>query len=213
MAKTLTIVSTAIVTAILTSAFWVFAYNIAFGPRSANQPDPSADITPSAPKDEPASLTTVRRIEVGPLGLAVPVSGIRTSQLVDTYTQARAGGARRHDAIDIIADAGTPVVSVADSRVEKLFFSSGGGGITAYLRSHDGRWMYYYAHLQEYAPGLREGQVLKRGDLVGRVGSTGNANTKGPHLHFAVNRMSDGEKWWQGTAVNPYPLLVRAWVG
>lgn len=208
MAKTLTIVSTAIVAAILTSAFWIFAYNIALRPPSDGAAGPSAQIMPPPSKKEPDPLTRVRTVEVGPTGLAVPVKGVRASQLVDTYKQARAGGARLHDAIDIMANAGTPVVAVADSRVEKLFFSAGGGGVTAYLRSNDGRWMYYFAHLQEYAPALREGQRLKRGDLVGRVGSTGNATSKGPHLHFAINRMGDGEKWWQGTPVNPYPLLA-----
>jgi peptidoglycan LD-endopeptidase LytH len=107
-----------------------------------------------------------------------------------------------------MAPHGTPVVAAAPGTVEKLFFSKGGGGITAYVRSEDGRWNYYYAHLQDYAPGLKEGQKLKRGDLVGRVGSTGNANPAGPHLHFAINRMADGEKWYKGTPINPYPLLA-----
>jgi len=92
--------------------------------------------------------------------------------------------------------------------VEKLFFSDGGGGITAYVRSDDGRWSYYYAHLSAYAPGLREGQQMRRGDPVGYVGATGNANPAGPHLHFAINRMNPGEQWWQGTPINPYPLLA-----
>lgn len=208
MAKTLTIVSTAIVTAILTSAFWIFAYNIALRPKSADGPSLSADATPRTATRSPQRETNVSLVQVGPAGIAVPVGGVRTDQLVDTYSQARAGGARLHDAMDIMADAGAPVIAVADSRVEKLFFSAGGGGITAYLRSPDKQWMYYFAHLQEYAPGLREGQTLKRGELVGRVGSTGNATSKGPHLHFAIHRMTDRDKWWQGTPVNPYPLLV-----
>ena len=97
----------------------------------------------------------------------------------DTFTQARAGGARVHDAIDIMADEGTPVIAATDGTVEKLFFSDGGGGITAYVRSPDQRWTYYYAHLQGYAPGLAEGQKVKRGQLIGRVGHTGNANPAG----------------------------------
>ena len=95
-----------------------------------------------------------------------------------------------------------------DGRVEKLFFCQGGGGITAYVRSADGRWTYYYAHLSAYAPGLPKGSRSKRGAAVGRVGATGNANPAGPHLHFAINRMNPGEKWWQGTPINPYPLLA-----
>lgn len=208
MAKTLTIVSTAIVSAVLTSAFWIFAYNIALRSESGDVSNFSAAATPPPPNENSKPNTTAPIVRMGSAGLAVPVAGVRADQLVDTYTQARAGGARLHDAIDIMANAGTPVIAVADSRVEKLFFSAGGGGITVYLRSSDKRWMYYFAHLQEYAPGLREGQTLKRGDLIGRVGSTGNANSKGPHLHFAIHRMREGEKWWQGTAVNPYPLLV-----
>ena len=98
--------------------------------------------------------------------------------------------------------------AAADGTVEKLFFSQGGGGITAYVRSPDQRWSYYYAHLQRYAPGLAEGQKVKRGQVIGYVGSTGNANPAGPHLHFAINRMQPGEKWYDGTPTNPYPLLA-----
>jgi murein DD-endopeptidase MepM/ murein hydrolase activator NlpD len=130
------------------------------------------------------------------------------SQLSDTYTQARAGGRRIHDAIDIMAPAGTPVLAAAPGTVEKLYFSQGGGGITVYVRSPDRRWSYYYAHLKDYAAGLKEGQRVRQGDLLGTVGSTGNANPAGPHLHFAIHRMQPGERWWQGEAINPYPLLA-----
>ena len=145
---------------------------------------------------------------LGPGGLAVPVAGVRPEQLSDTYTQSRAGGARAHNAIDIMAPRGTPVVAAAPGTVEKLYLSDGGGGITAYVRSPDRQWIYYYAHLDAYAPGLREGQQLRRGDPIGTVGFTGNANPAGPHLHFAVHRMGEGEDWHEGTAVNPYPLLA-----
>ena len=107
-----------------------------------------------------------------------------------------------------MAPEGTPVVAVAPGRVEKLYFSEGGGGITAYIRSADGRWIYYYAHLKGYAPSLREGQRVRPGERIGFVGSTGNASPGGPHLHFAVHRMVAGESWYQGTPVNPYPLLA-----
>jgi murein DD-endopeptidase MepM/ murein hydrolase activator NlpD len=107
-----------------------------------------------------------------------------------------------------MAPHGATVVAAAPGRVEKLYFSKGGGGISAYVRSTDGHWTYYYAHLQDYASGLREGQVIDRGDPIGHVGSTGNANPAGPHLHFAIQRMATGEKWYQGKAVNPYPLLA-----
>jgi murein DD-endopeptidase MepM/ murein hydrolase activator NlpD len=155
-----------------------------------------------------AAVTVAEGVTVGPAGLAVPVAGIRPNQLVDTFTQARAGGNRAHDAIDIMAAEGTPVVAAAPGRVEKLFFSQGGGGISVYVRSDDARWTYYYAHLRNYAPGLAEGQRIARGTLIGHVGHTGNANSAGPHLHFAINRMQPGEKWHQGSPINPYPLLA-----
>jgi murein DD-endopeptidase MepM/ murein hydrolase activator NlpD len=110
--------------------------------------------------------------------------------------------------MDIMAPHGTPVVAAAPGKVEKLFFSKGGGGITVYVRSPDNRHIFYYAHLQEYAPGLAEGQVVRKGDRLGTVGSSGNANPAGPHLHFAVHRMEPGEDWHEGSPVNPYPLLV-----
>ena len=156
----------------------------------------------------PAPPVAVGTVTVGPAGLAIPVAGVKSRELVDTYSQARAGGTRVHDAIDIMAPTGTPVVAAAPGRVEKLFFSNGGGGISAYIRSDDSLWSYYYAHLSAYAPGLHEGQHLLRGAPVGYVGFTGNANPAGPHLHFAINRMAPGEKWYQGTPINPYPLLA-----
>ena len=204
----LKVIGTALLTAFATSMFWIWFYN--FMPSR-----PASDRTVSAagqqatvdPKGQP-QVSIAEGVVVGPAGLAIPVQGIQASQLVDTYTQARAGGARRHDAIDIMAADGTPVLAAADGKVEKLFFSDGGGGITAYVRSPDQRWTYYYAHLQGYAPGLAEGQQVRRGQLLGRVGHTGNANPAGPHLHFAINRMEPGQKWYQGEAINPYPLLA-----
>jgi peptidoglycan LD-endopeptidase LytH len=139
--------------------------------------------------------------------LLMPVAGVRREALSDTFAQARGLG-RPHDAIDIMAPRGTPVVAAADGIVEKLFFSRGGGGITAYVRSPDRQWIHYYAHLDAYAPGLREGARVRRGDPIGTVGSTGNANPAGPHLHFAIHVMAPGERWWQGRAINPYPLLA-----
>jgi len=194
---------TALVTAVLVSAFWIFWYNI----RSAPVVTLAGQKETIVPKAAPP-VTVAEGVTVGPAGLAIPVVGIKANDLSDTYTQARAGGARRHDAIDIMAPTGRPVVSAAPGTVEKLYFSNGGGGTTVYVRSDDKRWMYYYAHLSAYAPGLHEGQHLLRGAPVGFVGSSGNANPAGPHLHFAINRMEPGERWWQGTAINPYPLLA-----
>ena len=196
--RTFKIVSTAVVTAILTSAFWIFAYNLRSAPKAPQQ---SGEPVRSGPE-------MADRLVLGPSGLAIPVAGTTSADLIDTYTQSRAGGARVHNAIDIMAPAGTPVYAAAPGTVEKLYFSEGGGGISAYVRSDDKRWSYYYAHLQAYAPGLTEGQRVERGQLIGRVGSTGNANPAGPHLHFAVNRMEPSWKWHQGVPINPYPLLA-----
>ena len=185
------------------SLFWIWFYGSVAGDGQVKSSGDVAVVDGGTP-----SVAVAEGVEVGPAGLAIPVAGVKPRGLVDTFTQARAGGARVHDAIDIMAPAGTPVVAAANGRVEKLFFSPGGGGITAYVRSPDGKWTYYYAHLQRYAPGLAEGQQVGRGQLLGFVGSTGNANPAGPHLHFAIHRMSAGEQWHQGSAVNPYPLLA-----
>ena len=205
----LKVIGTALLTAFATSMFWIWFYNFApSGPGVANRTVTSAGQKVTVdPKGQPP-VTIAEGVVVGPAGIAIPVQGIQADQLVDTYTQARAGGARRHDAIDIMAGEGTPVLAAADGKVEKLFFSAGGGGITAYVRSPDQRWTYYYAHLQGYAPGLAEGQQVRRGQVLGRVGHTGNASPDGPHLHFAINRMEPGQKWYQGEPINPYPLLA-----
>jgi len=195
-----------VVVAILIGAAGIFAYNIGYSAGN-DEVTVAGDKQVVDPKGAPL-VTVAEGVVVGPAGLAIPVAGVKAGQLVDTYTQARAGRARVHDAIDIMAPAGTPVVAAAPGTVVKLFFSKGGGGITAYVRSDDGRWIYYYAHLSAYAPGLREGQRVRRGTPIGYVGATGNANSADPHLHFAINRMNPSEKWWQGSPINPYPLLA-----
>ncbi len=199
----LTIVSTAVITAILTSAFWIFTFNIF---NAHQELEPAGQVTNvQAPGQQPVAIA--EGLVVGPAGLAIPVEGVKQSDLVDTFTAERAAG-RTHDAIDIMAPDGTPVIAAADGTIEKLFFSHGGGGITIYERSTDGKWMYYYAHLQAYAPNLHEGQRVKQGQIIARVGHTGDAVASAPHLHFAINQMSPGQRWWQGDPINPYPLLA-----
>jgi murein DD-endopeptidase MepM/ murein hydrolase activator NlpD len=200
----LKVVATAILTALVTSGFWIWFYN--FVPQGTPAVARSGNIVTIKP-DQEAPVVVAQQVVVGPAGLALPVVGIKPSELVDTYDQARGAG-RRHDAIDIMAAEGTPVIAAGDGTIEKLFFSHGGGGITVYERSVDGKWMYYYAHLSAYAPGLSEGQQVKRGQVIARVGHTGDASAAGPHLHFAINRMAPGERWWNGTPINPYPLLA-----
>ena len=155
-----------------------------------------------------AATARATDISITPGGLAIPVDGIKPGQLTDTYTASRGGGMRVHNAIDIMAAEGTPVVAAAPGTVEKLFNSVGKGGLTAYVRSADGNWTYYYAHLAAYDAALKEGQQVVRGTPIGLVGHTGDASPDGPHLHFAINHMAPGERWWQGTPINPYPLLA-----
>ena len=198
-----TALASAVFTAVATSAFWIWFYNVV--PSKAATVERSGNLVAvEAPKQAPVVLS--QQVVVGPSGLAVPVVGIKPEQLSDTYDDARGQG-RRHDAIDIMAAEGTPVIAAADGKVEKLF-NSVRGGMTIYVRSPDQKWMYYYAHLQRYAPGLHEGQDVKRGQVIALVGHTGDASAAGPHLHFAINTMGPGERWWQGTAINPYPLLA-----
>ena len=162
----------------------------------------------SAPVPAPASATPAAAVAaaVAPgATLGMPLPGLRPEQLDDTFDDAR-GTERRHEALDIMAPAGTPVLAVADGHVEKLFTSIP-GGLTIYQFDPGLRHAYYYAHLQGYAPGLREKQAVKRGELIGYVGSTGNANPAAPHLHFAVFELGPERQWWRGTPVNPYPLL------
>ncbi|WP_343346935.1 M23 family metallopeptidase [Sphingomicrobium sp. XHP0239] len=217
----------ALVTAIITSMGWLVAVKSgAITAAPEREAAPTAVDTPTgerrsvaeqgldhrdtlevSPQLDPG-LRRARSVEIGPRGLAVPVAGISPDQLVDTFTAARAGGARRHDAIDIMADTGIPVVAAAPGILEKIYFSEGGGGRTLYVRSADRSWIYYYAHLDEYAPGLEEGDRIALGQQLGTVGYSGNATPDGPHLHFAIHRMEPEEGWWEGRPVNPYPLLA-----
>jgi len=136
--------------------------------------------------------------------LRVPVAGVARADLRDTYADPRSGGA--HEALDIPAPRGTPVIAVADGRVAKLFHSVP-GGLTIYQFSEDGALAYYYAHIDRYADGLREAAPVKAGDVLGYVGTTGNAPPNAPHLHFAIFRLGPERAWWKGTPINPYPLL------
>jgi peptidoglycan LD-endopeptidase LytH len=139
--------------------------------------------------------------------LIIPVRGIEASALFDTYNEQRGSGTRTHEALDIPAPRGTPVLSATGGRVLKLFDSKAGGKMV-YAADSSERFILMYAHLDSYANGLAEGQPLHRGQVIGAVGTTGNAPPNLPHLHFAVARSSDVKQWWKGSPVNPYPLLV-----
>lgn len=134
--------------------------------------------------------------------LALPVRGIDAEELVSSFDDAR-GQQRRHEAIDILAPRGTDVVAVEDGKVAKLF-TSVAGGLTVYQFDPSEQFVYYYAHLDSYAPGLKEGMMLRQGDVVGAVGTTGNAPEGTPHLHFAISKLDPDRRWWGGTALDPY---------
>jgi murein DD-endopeptidase MepM/ murein hydrolase activator NlpD len=139
-------------------------------------------------------------------GLLMPVVGVKPADLVDTYTQARQARGE-HDAIDIMAPRGTPVVAVNDGEVVKLF-DSVRGGLTVYQFGPQQKVVYYYAHLDRYAPGLAEGQRLRRGDPIGFVGSSGNASADAPHLHFEIGVLGPEKHWWQSRPINPYGRIT-----
>src|SRR5688572_16977684 len=134
--------------------------------------------------------------------LAIPVRGFEADHLVSSFDDAR-GRSRRHEAIDILAPRGTDVLAVEDGKVAKIF-TSDAGGLTLYQFDPSETFVYYYAHLDSYAPGLKEGSMLRKGDVVGTVGTTGNAPKDTPHLHFSISKLDPDKRWWGGTALDPF---------
>jgi peptidoglycan LD-endopeptidase LytH len=143
--------------------------------------------------------------ELADRDLEIPVKGVAADQLTRTFADRRSGG-RTHEAIDILAPMNTPVVAVEDGTVARLFLSKA-GGITVYQFDRSERYCYYYAHLDHYAEGLREGQKVKKGQVIGYVGVSGNAPRQTPHLHFAIFRLTEARQWWEGTPIDPYDVL------
>ena len=139
-------------------------------------------------------------------GLLLPVAGVAVSQLRDTFDEGRDVG-RVHRALDILAPRGTSVLAADDGRVLRVRPNALGGN-TIYATDPSGQVVYYYAHLDAYQPGLVEGATIARGDVLGTVGTTGNAPRDTPHLHFQVMRMPADGKYWDGDAINPYPLFI-----
>jgi len=140
-------------------------------------------------------------------GIGPPIAGLAGKDLHDSFDEKRGG--RPHEAIDIMAPRGTPVLAVDSGTIRKLFQSKA-GGFTVYQFDSDELYCYYYAHLDRYAEGLTEGKAVQRGDLIGYVGSSGNAKPDAPHLHFAIFLLSPEKRWWEGKAINPYPILIHA---
>jgi murein DD-endopeptidase MepM/ murein hydrolase activator NlpD len=137
--------------------------------------------------------------------LTIPVEGVTAEELIPSFHDAR--GTRGHEAIDIIAPRGRPVLAAEDGKIAKLF-TSAAGGLTIYQFDPSERFVYYYAHLDTYAADLKEGDPVTRGQLLGLVGSTGNAAAAGPHLHFAILELTPEKRWWKGEALDPYPVLT-----
>jgi peptidoglycan LD-endopeptidase LytH len=153
--------------------------------------EPPAPVPPSAENVEDRDLQ-------------IPVRGVDDNELYDSFDDAR--GSRVHQAIDIMANRGTPVLAVEEGTIKKLFESKA-GGLTIYQFDPSEAFCYYYAHLDSYAHDLREGSTVRKGDVIGYVGSTGNASKDAPHLHFAIFRLTNEKQWWKGEPLNPYPIL------
>jgi murein DD-endopeptidase MepM/ murein hydrolase activator NlpD len=160
---------------------------------TSDGPEPTPSV--SAPPSE----------ELEDRDLLIPVEGVDAPDLVSSFHDRR-GGSRTHEAIDILAPMGTPVRAVEDGRIAKLF-NSKAGGITIYQFDPGQRYCYYYAHLDRYAEGLRENDEVRRGQVIGYVGVSGNAPKDTPHLHFAIFKLTDEKRWWEGTPLDPYPIL------
>ncbi len=167
-------------------------------PPQSGLPPPASAVSPLPGRSELDALRA--------RALVVPVSGVLARDLRDSFTESRRGHA--HEAIDILAPRGTRVLAADDGTVVKLFRSTR-GGLTIYQHDATSTFCYYYAHLAGYAPGLREGLAVRKGETIGYVGTTGNAPPQTPHLHFAVSKLGPEKRWWQGTAIDPF----SAWAG
>ncbi|MEP6707180.1 MAG: M23 family metallopeptidase [Pyrinomonadaceae bacterium] len=172
---------------------------------------PSAAASPlqfsEAPAPQISPSQTVPGLETPSTNLIIPVAGVRPDQLRDTFADARSEG-RVHDAIDIAAPQGTPVLAAAEGTIQKLF-QSDRGGTTIYQLSTDNKFVYYYAHLDRYAEGLAPGHFARQGETIAFVGDTGNAGAGNYHLHFSISLISNPKRYWEGVNINPYPLLRK----
>jgi murein DD-endopeptidase MepM/ murein hydrolase activator NlpD len=175
-------------------------------------PRAAASATVSDTRESVVSTVDVPRMGTDPVAelrrhdLRLPIDDAEVDDMKGGFAQQRGGG-RGHEAVDILAPRHTPVRAVEDGRIARLFFSKA-GGITVYQFDPSGRYCYYYAHLERYAPGLKEGMKVQKGDVLGYVGTTGNAPPNTPHLHFAIFQLTDTRRWWEGKPIDPY-LVYR----
>ena len=163
----------------------------------AESPTRMAGVTNAAVRRLPDRPSTERR-------LIIPVQGVHAEDLRDHFNEMHSG--HRHEALDIMAPRGTPVLAADEGNVVKLFLSKP-GGLTVYQFDRSQTYCYYYAHLDRYAPRLEEGTLLRQGDVLGYVGSSGNASPEAPHLHFAIFKLGPERRWWEGTPIDPYGFL------
>jgi murein DD-endopeptidase MepM/ murein hydrolase activator NlpD len=188
---------------------WSKSHSLADQPSSWSPPRDNAGSVLSTPTSPTPDASPALPIPEGAAQnkLIIPVAGVRPDQLHDTFSESRSEG-RVHDAIDIAAPLGTPVLAAADGTIVKLFHSEL-GGTTIYQLSADNKFIYYYAHLDRYAEGLTEGHFAKQGENIAYVGDSGNAEAGNYHLHFSIALISDPKHYWEGVNINPYPLLKR----
>jgi murein DD-endopeptidase MepM/ murein hydrolase activator NlpD len=192
--------------AIVTNAPLAAEETVKVEPSLKETPPPVSPPEPELKSSETAPMLSSHDVEeLRQRSLTLPVQGIKREQLRDTFNERR-GASRRHEAIDILAPRNTPVFAVEDGEIAKLFMSVA-GGITIYQFDPEEEYVYYYAHLEKYAEGLKEGDDIKRGQIIGYVGTTGNAPRDTPHLHFAIFKTTDEKRWWQGTPIDPYSVL------
>ena len=171
------------------------------------KPEPEV-VAPAPEVTAPARATPVTpEAALAAKALIIPVEGVDPSRVRDSYTAARGG--RTHDAVDIMAARGTPVIA-ADAGTILRLRQNDAGGITIYQLDPDERFIYYYAHLDRYQDGLVEGMKIKQGEVLGFVGTTGNAPKNTPHLHFQVMLYRGRGQYWGGEPINPHPYLSRA---
>jgi peptidoglycan LD-endopeptidase LytH len=184
----------------LALAIWIFSST------STLSGEPAA--APAAAVPQPARTTRIGDIPQDLIAkrLTMPVLDAKPERLTPQFYDAR--GQRGHEALDIMAPTGTPVVAAEDGTVAKLF-TSAGGGLTIYQFDPTETYAYYYAHLDHYADGLAEGDTVMRGQVIGFVGSTGNASPDAPHLHFGIFRLGPEKQWWKGEPLDPYPALKQ----
>lgn len=180
----------------------------------SSTPDPntatSREPEPSATAHTSPTVSSVTSADLDYLrarALLIPVAGVKASQLRDTFNDTRSES-RAHQALDIAAPLGTPVLATTDGQVLKLYQSER-GGITLYQLDTSGHYVYYYAHLSGYAPTITEGTVLRKGQELAYVGDTGNAGLGNPHLHFAISKLTSPRRWSGGDPINPYPFLAN----